>query len=177
MLITEFGYFHHFYAACCVCIFRPFHRSNSALVHCFSFCHSAEIQTIYTKLELKPVGKPDREVALLSWTKLFRMFTYQNDLLNILKNVCKESKLQIVEGSVVELFFFSGLSHCDQVPLHRGIKHYIDMMQNIRQKKKTKVWIMPIENWLRIHEAISFLSLFPVTCQQKHYILYMRCNL
>ena len=67
------------------------------------------------------------------------MSTYQNDLLNILKNVCKESKLQIVEGSVVKfVFFFFGLSHCDQVPLHRGIKHYIDMMQNIRQKKKQK---------------------------------------
>ena len=66
------------------------------------------------------------------------MSTYQNDLLNILKNVCKESKLQIVEGSVVKLFFFSGLSHCDQVPLHRGIKHYIDMMQNIPQKKTNK---------------------------------------
>ena len=60
----------------------------------------------YMKLELKPVGKPDREVALLSWTKMFRMSTYQNDLINILKNVCKESKLQIVEGSVVKLFFF-----------------------------------------------------------------------
>ena len=58
------------------------------------------------ELELKPVGKPDREVALLSWNKMFRMSTYQNDLLNILKNVCKESKLQIVEGSVVIFFLF-----------------------------------------------------------------------
>ena len=43
------------------------------------------------KLELKPVGKPDREVALLSWTKMFRMSTYQNDLLNILKK-CVQRK-------------------------------------------------------------------------------------
>ena len=50
-------------------------------------------QEVEIKLELKPVGKPEREVALLSWNKMFRMSIYQNDLLNILKNVCKESKL------------------------------------------------------------------------------------
>ena len=40
MLIRESGYFHHSYAACCVGIYRPFHRSSIALIHCFSFCES-----------------------------------------------------------------------------------------------------------------------------------------
>ena len=48
---------------------------------------------IITRIE--PVGKPDREVALLSWNEMFRMPTYQNDLWNILKNVCKESKFKL----------------------------------------------------------------------------------
>ena len=40
VLIRESGYFYHFYAACCVGIFRPFHRSSIALVQYFGFCRS-----------------------------------------------------------------------------------------------------------------------------------------
>ena len=40
VLIRESGYFHHFYAACCVGIFRSFHRSSIALIHCFGFYRS-----------------------------------------------------------------------------------------------------------------------------------------
>ena len=41
------------------------------------------------KTRIEPVGKPDREVALLSCYEIFRICTYRkNDVYNVL-NVCK----------------------------------------------------------------------------------------
>ena len=54
-----------------------------------------------SKTRIEPVGKPDREVVLLSWNEMFRMYTYRNDLWNVLKSVCKYSKIHIAEGSVM----------------------------------------------------------------------------